>query len=75
MNVDSEDYDFGSNTVQNMCCTCMGDDANTNLSAPQRELLLWHCKLGCSMKQVHQQLVVKHETIDKNNESVLTYYK
>ncbi len=28
---------------------CVGDSANTNLTSPQRDLLLWHWKLGISM--------------------------
>ena len=31
------------------CFLCVGDLANANLTSPQRELLLWHWKLGISM--------------------------
>jgi hypothetical protein len=38
------------------CFLCVGDgDAESaNLTSPQRELLLWHCKLGISMYQVQE---------------------
>ena len=53
-----------------MCCPCVGDDANSNLSGPQRELLLWHWKLGISMTRI-QALMVEHEAVDMNKESVI----
>lgn len=31
------------------CFPCVGDSENSNLTSPQRELLLWHWKLGISM--------------------------
>ena len=31
------------------CFSCVGDSENANLTSPQRELLLWHWKLGISM--------------------------
>jgi hypothetical protein len=36
------------------CFPCVGDSANANLTSPQRELLLWHWKLGISMYQVQE---------------------
>ena len=53
-----------------MCCSCVGDDSNKNLTGPQRELLLWHWKLGVSMTRI-QQMMVEHEAVDMNNESVI----
>eukprot|EP01082_Thalassiosira_pseudonana_P009463 g8665.t1 g8665 contig3:647373-650417(+) len=35
-------------------CPCVADEANVNLSGPQKELLLWHWKLGVSMYQVQE---------------------
>ncbi len=42
---------IGSNAESNCfpCFLCVGDSKNTNLTSPQRELLLWHWKLGISM--------------------------
>ena len=31
---------------ENLICPCVGTDANTDLSGPQKELLTWHWKLG-----------------------------
>ena len=59
-NVGSEEFDYKLGSSQNMCCPCVGEDANTNLSGPQRELLAWHWKLSCSMTRV-QQLMVEHK--------------
>ncbi len=36
------------------CFLCVGDAENANLTSPQRELLLWHWKLGISMYQVQE---------------------
>jgi hypothetical protein len=36
------------------CSPCVGDSANANLTSLQRELLLWHWKLGISMYQVQE---------------------
>jgi hypothetical protein len=33
---------------------CVGDAENANLTSPQRELLLWHWKLGISMYRVQE---------------------
>ena len=62
------EYDFAQ--TQAMCCPCVGDDSNANLTGPQRELLLWHWKLGVSMTRI-QQITVEHEAVDANNESVI----
>jgi hypothetical protein len=69
-NSDREEFDFEFRATQALFCPCVGDDANKNLSGPQRELLLWHWQLGCSMRRV-QQLMVEHEGISSNNESVI----
>jgi hypothetical protein len=36
------------------CFPCVGDSANDNLTSPQRELLLWHWKLGINMHRVQE---------------------
>ena len=54
-----DDFEYEFNTMQQMCCPCVGDDASANLTGPQRELLLWHWKLGCSMQRI-QQMMVEH---------------
>ena len=69
-NTDREEFDFEFKTTQALFCPCVGDDANKNLSGPQRELLLWHWRTGCSMRRV-QQLMVEHEGISSNDESVI----
>ncbi len=65
-----EEFEFEFHQAQGMCCPCVGDDSNKNLTGPQRELLLWHWKLGVSMRRI-QQMMVEHEAVDTNNESVI----
>ncbi len=36
------------------CLSCIGDSENNNLTSPQRELLLWHWKLGINMYRVQE---------------------
>ncbi len=36
------------------CFPCVGDSLNENLTSPQRELLLWHWKLGINMYRVQE---------------------
>ena len=36
------------------CFPCVGDSENKNLTSPQRELLLWHWKLGINMYRVQE---------------------
>jgi hypothetical protein len=40
------------------CIPCVGNLENKNLTSPQRELLLWHWKLGSNMYQVQE---IMHE--------------
>ena len=68
-NQDRLEFEIEWNTTQ-MFYPCMGDDSNANLTNPQRELLLWHWKLGMSMSRA-QQLMVEHEAIDANNKRVI----
>ena len=53
-----------------MCCPCVGDDATVNLIGPQRELLLWHWTLGCSMKII-QQMMVEHAAVSPEHDAVI----
>ena len=36
------------------CGVCVGAPANQNLSGPQKELLLWHRKLGIGMQWIQE---------------------
>lgn len=38
------------------CGPCVGQKDNTNLSGPQKELLLWHWKLGISMYRIQEMM-------------------
>ena len=67
---EDEEFEFEFAQTQAMCCPCVGDDSNSNLTSPQRELLLWHWKLGVSMKRI-QQMMVEHEAVDSKNKSVI----
>ena len=40
----------------NLGSPCVGQDSNTNLSGPQKELLLWHWKLGISMFRIQEMM-------------------
>ena len=40
----------------NLVLQCVGDVENENLSVGQRELLLWHWKLGIGMQQVQAMM-------------------
>ena len=63
------EFEFEFKAMQSTCCPCVGKDANMNLTVPQRELLLWHWKLGVSMKRV-KELMLEHEAINRNKKSV-----
>ncbi|KAL7465924.1 hypothetical protein ACHAXS_006229 [Conticribra weissflogii] len=63
---DLEAFDYEFQETQRFCCPCVGDDSNQNLTGPQRELLLWHWKLGVSMRRI-QSMMVEHEAIDTKN--------
>ena len=38
------------------CGPCVGQKDNTNLSGPQKELILWHWKLGISMYRIQEMM-------------------
>ena len=46
----------------------MTSEANANISAAQKEVLLWHAKLNCSMKKV-QYLMKSHVRTDESGQS------
>ena len=47
------------------CCPCIGDISNDNLSNPQKEMLLWHWKLGIRMQ--HIQRLMREQTYRQPN--------
>ena len=53
------DYSFGLFDGILNAAQCTTSESNANLSAPQKELLLWHHRLGCSMKKA-QYLMKPH---------------
>ncbi len=46
-------------------CQLVADPSNVNLTPEQKELLLWHLKLGISMSHI-QELMVPHRAKDTN---------
>jgi len=40
----------------NLGSPCIGQDSNTNLSGPQKELILWHWKLGIRMFRIQEMM-------------------
>jgi hypothetical protein len=61
--VDEFDWEFG--TYQQMICPCVGAEDNINLTRGQKELLLWHWRLGISLTRV-QELMRGHQSKDTN---------
>ena len=55
-----EEFDYEFEAAAQMICPCVGTDANTNLTRAQKELLLWHWRLGISMHRV-QELMRGHQ--------------
>ncbi len=55
------DHEFS--TYSKICCPCIGTASNTNLTGPQKELLLWHWKLGSFMYPI-QELMQPIEAIN-----------
>ncbi len=46
------DHEFSTNSK--ICCPCIGTACIANLSGPQKELLLWHWKIGISMYYIQE---------------------
>jgi hypothetical protein len=51
------------------CGACMGAPAHQNSSRPQKELLLWHWKLGIGMQQI--QVLMRPRTYEEPNGNIL----
>ena len=49
---------FGSSSTGHhcpqFCCSCVADEANQNLSGPEKELLQWHWKLCISIPHIQE---------------------
>ena len=69
-NSDTEEFEFAFASTADMCCPTIGEDSNKNLTGPQKELLLWHWKLGISMKRI-QSMMVEHGAVDAKGEGVV----
>jgi hypothetical protein len=65
------DYEFSPFLHNSMFHECVTSDANRNLSNAQKEVLLWHAKLNCSMAKV-QYLMTGHSREDASGQS--TWY-
>ncbi len=59
-----ETLDHEFSTYSKICCPCVGTTSNANLSGPQKELLLWHWKLGISMYRIQELMrpIKAHES-------------
>jgi hypothetical protein len=53
------------------CGLCIGASENENLSAPQKELLKWHWKLGISMYCIQEMMREQHYEEPNGNKTVL----
>ena len=49
------------------CGTCVGYSENKNVTDPQKELLIWHWKLGISMYRIQE--FMKEQTMEYPNEN------
>ena len=63
-----DEFEFEFNAFADLLCPCVGVESNQNLSAGQKELLLWHWKLGISMHRV-QELMKGHKAVDPFNKT------
>lgn len=65
MSLDDEDFgdevDYHFSPYKHICCPCVTTESNMNLSVAQKEVLLWHFKLGCSRTRV--QWLMKQKII------------
>jgi hypothetical protein len=53
------------------CGSCVGTTENENLSAPQKELLKWHWKLGISMYHIQEMMPEWHYEEPNGNKTIL----
>lgn len=63
--VSVEDFDYEFDAYKRMLFPCVSSDQNKNLTQAQKELLLWHWKLGISMHRI-QELMRGHQSKDRN---------
>ena len=52
------------------CLPCVGSESNQQLSGPQKELLLWHWKLGINMR--HVQELMRDRSFKAGNDNEIT---
>jgi hypothetical protein len=55
-------HSSGTDQSSFQCFPCVGDSSNSNLSSAQKELLLWHWKLGINMYRV--QTLMRERTYE-----------
>ncbi|KAL7459421.1 hypothetical protein ACHAWC_011182 [Mediolabrus comicus] len=72
---EEDEYEFRplmhlSGKTKMSCLGCLSDDSNPNLSTGQKELLLWHYRLGISTRHV-QHLMKEHERKDEEGNVVV----
>ena len=53
------------------CGSCVGTSENENLSAPQKELLKWHWKLGICMYPIREMMREQHYEEPNGNKTIL----
>jgi hypothetical protein len=61
----------GPEHYSNFCGPCVGVTKNENLSAPQKELLKWHWKLGISMYRIQEMMWERHYEEPNGNRTIL----
>jgi hypothetical protein len=61
----------GPEHFSHFCSLCVGTTENKNLSAPQKELLKWHWKLGVSMYCIQEMMCERHYEEPNGNKTIL----
>jgi len=64
------EFDPTKHFLHDRMCPCVTSDANPNLDPAQKEVLLWHFRLQCSVSRV-QQLMREHTYTDENGNSMV----
>ena len=63
MAIENFEFHFGhTKSSQHHCNPCVSADDNINLTPAQKELLLWHWKLGISMHRI-QELMCRQRSV------------
>ena len=62
---------IGPEHYNRFCGPCVGANGNENLSAPQKELLKWHWKLGISMYRIQEMMRERHYEEPNGNKTIL----